>query len=86
MTMNVIGTGVGCTGTYSLKRAFKQLGLGPCHHMEEVLHNMPVQVPLWSAALDGSPDWQAIYSGHRQRRGSCQPVYVDGYEDSIRSW
>ena len=32
--------------------------------MEEVLHNMPVHVPLWSAALGGRPDWQAIYSGY----------------------
>ncbi len=64
MTMNVIGAGVGRTGTYSLKLAINQLGLGPCHHMEEVLHNMPVQVRLWSAALGGRPDWQAIYSGY----------------------
>jgi hypothetical protein len=62
--MQVIGTGVGRTGTYSLKLAINQLGMGPCHHMEEVLHNMPVQVPLWSAVLDGGPDWQAIYSGY----------------------
>ncbi len=64
MAMNVIGTGVGRTGTYSLKLALNQLGLGPCHHMEEVLHNMPVQVPLWATALDGSPDWQEIYGGY----------------------
>ncbi len=64
MAMNVIGTGVGRTGTYSLKLALNQLGLGPCHHMEEVLHNMPAQVPLWSAVLDGSPDWRQIYSGY----------------------
>ncbi|WP_457652870.1 sulfotransferase family protein [Rhodocaloribacter sp.] len=64
MAMNVIGTGVGRTGTYSLKLALDQLGLGPCHHMEEVLHNMPVQVPLWSEALDGNPDWREIYGGY----------------------
>jgi hypothetical protein len=63
MTMHVIGAGVGRTGTYSLKIAINQLGLGPCHHMEAVLQNMPVQVPLWSAALNGEPDWPAIYSG-----------------------
>ena len=62
--MHVIGAGVGRTGTYSLKLAINQLGLGPCHHMEEVLHNLPVQVPLWSAALNGNPDWRAIYSGY----------------------
>jgi sulfotransferase family protein len=64
MAINVIGAGVGRTGTYSLKLAINQLGLGPCHHMEEVLHNMAAQVPMWSAALGGRPDWQAIYSGY----------------------
>jgi hypothetical protein len=62
--MQVIGTGVGRTGTYSLKLAINQLGLGPCFHMEEVILNMPRQVPLWSAALNGAPDWQAIYEGY----------------------
>ena len=61
MTINVIGAGVGRTGTYSLKLALNQLGVGPCHHMEAVLHNMPTQVPLWTAAVDGNPDWSEIY-------------------------
>ena len=61
--MHVIGAGVGRTGTYSLKLAINRLGLGPCHHMEAVIQNMPAQVPLWSAALDGRPDWGAIYKG-----------------------
>ncbi|MCB1955314.1 MAG: hypothetical protein KDG55_06535 [Rhodocyclaceae bacterium] len=64
MSLRVIGAGVGRTGTYSLKLALNQLGLGPTHHMEEVLHHMPVQVPLWSAAVDGQPDWPAIYRGY----------------------
>jgi Sulfotransferase domain len=64
MTLHVIGVGVGRTGTYSLKLAIDQLGLGPCHHMEEVLHNQPVQVPLWAAAVGGHPDWQAIFNGY----------------------
>jgi hypothetical protein len=63
--MQVIGAGVGRTGTYSLKLAINQIGLGPCHHMEEVLHNMPVQVPLWSAAVAGDPDWSRIYDGYQ---------------------
>jgi hypothetical protein len=63
MTMHVIGAGVGRTGTYSLKLATNQLGLGPCHHMEAVLNDMATQVPLWNAALNGQPDWQAIYAG-----------------------
>ena len=64
MSMQVIGVGVGRTGTYSLKLAINQLGFGPCHHMEEVLHNMPVHVPLWSAAAAGEPDWMRIYDGY----------------------
>jgi hypothetical protein len=62
--MKVIGAGVGRTGTYSLKLAINRLGLGPCHHMEEVLHNRPVQLPLWVAAASGEPDWDAIYDGY----------------------
>ena len=61
--MQVIGCGVGRTGTYSLRLAIQQLGFGPCYHMEEVIHNMPMRVPQWNAAIDGDPDWQAIYDG-----------------------
>jgi len=64
MPMTLIGAGVGRTGTYSLKLAINQIGLGPCHHMEEVLHNMPVQVPLWAAAASGRADWSRIYAGY----------------------
>jgi hypothetical protein len=64
MALNVIGAGVGRTGTYSLKLAINQLGAGPCHHMEEVLHNMPVQVPLWASAAAGKADWSAIFRGY----------------------
>lgn len=64
MTLKIIGAGVGRTGTYSLKLAINQLGLGPCHHMEEVLINMPTQLPLWQAAAAGNADWKAAYEGY----------------------
>ena len=64
MTLKVVGAGIGRTGTYSLKIALNQLGLGPCHNMEEVLLNMPVQLPLWQAAVQGRPDWETIYKGY----------------------
>lgn len=64
MAMHVIGAGLGRTGTYSLKLALNHLGLGPCHHMEAVIQNMPTQVPLWSAALTGTGDWSAIFDGY----------------------
>lgn len=65
MALQVIGAGVGRTGTYSLKLAINRLGLGPCHHMEEVLLNRPAQVPLWADAAGGAGDWPAIYRGYR---------------------
>jgi hypothetical protein len=64
MTLEVIGAGLGRTGTLSLKLALEQLGLGPCHHMEEVLKNLARQVTLWTAALQGQPDWTATFEGY----------------------
>ena len=63
MTLEVIGAGVGRTGTRSLRLAIDRLGLGPCHHMEVVLQNMPAQVPMWFDALKGQGDWGRIYDG-----------------------
>lgn len=63
MELKVIGFGLGRTGTYSLKTALEALQLGPCHHMERVAQNMPVQLPLWNEALDGAPNFEAIYAG-----------------------
>lgn len=62
--LEVIGAGVGRTGTYSLKMALEQLGFGPCHHMEEVLKDPQRQIPLWSAAARGEADWQSILAGY----------------------
>lgn len=61
MALQVIGAGVGRTGTYSLKLAINQLGFGPCHHMEEVVLNMPRQLPLWVDLLQGKGQWDAIF-------------------------
>lgn len=64
MSLEVIGAGFGRTGTLSLKLALEQLGFGPCHHMLEVFAH-PEQIPLWSAAADGRPDWETIFQGYR---------------------
>ena len=63
MTLQVIGTGVGRTGTMSLRLAINELGLGPCYHMEDVMDEIATRVPLWSDVLNGNPDWPAIYDG-----------------------
>ena len=47
-----------------MRLALNQLGFGPCYHMHELVLNMPVSVPLWLAALDGRPDWEAIFKGY----------------------
>lgn len=62
MTLKVIGTGLGRTGTLSLKHALETLGFGPCHHMVEVFAR-PDSVPLWVAAGEGHADWDAIFDG-----------------------
>jgi hypothetical protein len=63
MALQVIGAGYGRTGTLSLKLALEQLGFGPCHHMVEVFAH-PETIPLWIAAADGRPDWEAIFDGY----------------------
>lgn len=62
-TPRVIGAGFGRTGTASLKRALETLGLGPCHHMEEVI-KAPAEVPTWEAAARGEKvDWTRFLRG-----------------------
>ncbi len=65
MTLEVIGAGWGRTATNSLKIALEQLGYGVCHHMWEVAHDQDRLVPLWNSALDGAPDWPALFEGNR---------------------
>jgi hypothetical protein len=65
MPLAVIGAGLGRTGTLSLKLALETLGLGPCHHMEEVMKH-PEQIPVWHAAGRGAPvDWAALLKDYR---------------------
>lgn len=63
MTLAVIGAGLGRTATFSLKFALEHLGFGPCYHMSEVFAGARRNVPLWLDAIDGQPDWDAIFDG-----------------------
>ena len=64
MALSVIGAGFGRTGTESMKLALETLGMGPCHHMKEVLAN-PEQVALWRSAAQGDlPDWEDAFAGY----------------------
>ena len=52
MTLEVIGSGFGRTGTKSLKEAIEMTGFGPCHHMHEIFEH-PEQVAYWQALAAG---------------------------------
>jgi hypothetical protein len=52
MPLEIIGAGLGRTGTMSLKVAIEKLGLGPCYHMAELFAD-PSRIPAWLAAADG---------------------------------
>jgi hypothetical protein len=48
-----------------LKSALERLGLGPCHHMVELIDNAE-QTSLWTRVAHGeTADWDAVYRGYR---------------------
>ena len=64
MALSVIGAGFGRTGTESMKLALEALGMGPCHHMKEVLPNSD-QIALWRALVGGGvADWDKAFAGY----------------------
>lgn len=69
MTLSVIGAGFGRTGTESMKVALETLGLGPCHHMTEVIANS-AQTRLWRTIVrDPQPgshtrNWEEVFAGY----------------------
>lgn len=64
MTLQVIGTGFGRTGTDSMREALNMLGVGPCHHMLEV-NNNEEQKRLWRALVKGEViGWDKIFAGY----------------------
>src|SRR5262245_552696 len=63
--MQLIGAGLGRTGTLSLKVALERIGYGPCYQMIEVL-TPPERAQHWLRhAQGGSHDWDAIFRGYR---------------------
>ncbi|SMX32742.1 sulfotransferase family protein [Maliponia aquimaris] len=65
MSLKVIGSGFGRTGTMSTKIALEQLGFGPCHHMVEVMGN-PAQPAHWQAHAAGEEvDWAEVFAGYQ---------------------
>jgi hypothetical protein len=64
MTIQLVGAGLGRTGTMSLKLALERLLGGTCHHMMEVFAH-PDEVPVWHAAMRGEPvDFPQFLAGY----------------------
>ncbi|MGT2468488.1 sulfotransferase family protein [Mesorhizobium atlanticum] len=65
MSLMVIGTGFGRTGTDLMREALTILGFGPCHHMWEVMAHAE-QKRLWRALAKGdAPDWAQLFAGYK---------------------
>src|SRR4051794_31816182 len=68
-TLDVIGVGLGRTGTLSLRAALERLGFAPCEHMTNCFAQ-PERFALWLEALRrqraGEPiDWRPLFTGYR---------------------
>ena len=64
MPIQVIGAGLGRTGTLSLKAALEELGFRKCYHMVEVFAHGD-HARTWDAAVGGEPvDWDRLFAGY----------------------
>ncbi|MCU1449196.1 MAG: hypothetical protein JWP02_1366 [Acidimicrobiales bacterium] len=67
MALQVVGAGLGRTGTLSLKMALEELVGGSCYHMLEVFGH-PDHVGLWHSAIRGDGDgvdWDTLFEDYR---------------------
>lgn len=68
-TLQVIGAGLGRTGTLSLRAALERLGLAPCEHMTNAFAH-PERFSLWLEAARRKRageliDWRPLFAGYR---------------------
>jgi hypothetical protein len=64
MSLQVIGAGLGRTGTTSLREALEQLLGGPCYHMLEVRERTD-HPDAWGDAYEGRlPVWRDFFDGY----------------------
>lgn len=65
MALEVIGAGLGRTGTNSLAVALEQLGVGRCYRWS-VLQRRPRDIRRWLDIVRGGPaDWDQLYAGFK---------------------
>ena len=63
MSLKVIGTGFGRTGTDSMREALEILGFGPCHHMRALVADEDHKMKWRERAVHGTPDWDVLFDG-----------------------
>jgi hypothetical protein len=64
MPLKIIGTGLGRTGTHSLKIALERLGFGKCYHMVELFQN-PSGLKYFERAEKGDEvNWEELFEGY----------------------
>ena len=64
MTLHIIGTGFGRTGTDSMRKALNLLGVGPTHHMFELPEGTPLREHWLNLAKGATPDWDLLFNGY----------------------
>ena len=63
--LEVIGAGLGRTGTHSLAEALEILGFSPCYTIQSVDQN-PEHQDLWEQAMEGvAVNWASLYQKYR---------------------
>lgn len=67
MSLEVIGSGFGRTGTKSLKAALERLGYGSYHHMHEIVDNAEQVVHWQKLAAGASVNWPTVFAGYRSQ-------------------
>jgi hypothetical protein len=64
MTLKIIGTGFGRTGTDSMRNALNILDVGPTHHMFELGEGSPIRLLWLDLAKGAEPDWKKLFEGY----------------------
>jgi hypothetical protein len=65
MSLQVIGSGVGRTGTHSLKLALEQLGFDKCYHMMELFQHPEGLIYFQKAERGEAVDWNKLFEGYK---------------------
>lgn len=64
MPLKIIGTGLGRTGTHSLKLALEKLGFGKCYHMVELFQNPEGLKYFKKAERREEVNWDELFKGY----------------------